>query len=123
MKCAKCPFATKSNADGGNIRFCSGLQSRNVFAMSPMQLHTLVTNGPRPHYLDRLHEGESRRRRQGVAHTPSGIVLGNPPRLGVPTFSRRSAARPYSGSLKARNSPEYGPPLAATTMYCFPSTM
>ena len=45
--------------------FCSGLQSRNVFAMSPMQLHTLVTNGPRPHYLDRLHEGESRRRRQG----------------------------------------------------------
>src|SRR5262249_57419130 len=74
MKCAKCPFATKSNADGGNIMFCSGLQSRNVFAMSPMQLHTLVTNGPRPHYLDRLCEGESRRRRQGVAHTPSGMA-------------------------------------------------
>src|SRR5678815_2082175 len=98
MKCAKCPFATKSNADGGNIMFCSGLQSRNVFAMSPMQLHTLVTNGPRPHYLDRLREGESRRKRQGVAHTPSRIGVGPP--AAVATFYPRSAdGRSFEFSL------------------------
>ena len=27
------------------------------------------------------------------------------------------------GRLNARYSPEYGPPLTATTMYCLPSTM
>src|SRR5215510_9188730 len=59
MKCAMCPFGTKSSADGGNIRFCSGFHSRNIFAMSPMSLHTLVINGPNPHYLDRLQEGET----------------------------------------------------------------
>src|SRR5215510_10056878 len=29
----------------------------------------------------------------------------------------------HSGSLNARYSPEYAPPLTATTMYCLPSTI
>src|SRR5262245_4886215 len=37
---------------------------------------SFVVNNASP-YLDRLREGESRRRRQGVAHTLSRICLGN----------------------------------------------
>src|SRR5262245_55107528 len=38
MKCAKCPFGTRSITDDGNITCCSGLQSRNIFDMDSVQL-------------------------------------------------------------------------------------
>ena len=56
MKCANSSFSTKSNGEGGNIKFCSGVHSLNVFAMSVIPHSPLVTSGPRsPDYWDRLH--------------------------------------------------------------------
>src|SRR5439155_13577770 len=40
-----------------------------------------------------------------------------------PIFTDGTPSHGYRGSRKASNSPEYVPPLMATTMYCRPSSM
>src|SRR5438876_11075893 len=45
------------------------------------------------------------------------------PARGASYFSWLDVRRSLSGSPNARYSPEYGPPLTATTMNCLPSTV
>src|SRR5262249_7770555 len=70
---------------------------------APIQFLSTVKYGP--HYLDRLREGESRRRRQGGAHTPSLTPLSAEADLLV-TFvygNSRQTDRPISNLLPNRN--------------------
>src|SRR5262245_633776 len=106
MKCAKCPFGTRSITDDGNITCCSGLQSRNLVDMGSVQLvrrsspvqFALLGQAPRG--------GEPPKAAGGRSHTI--LELRNTPQMGIARGSRAAAWIGNVQQLEKVIFPEYG---------------